>query len=82
MRGECYGFRLYDRGEEIDSCWGFLGDFNDAKESITEYLPEQAVVLIEGMNYFNPVSEEAGYDDEDETEEIEEMDGEEMGDDD
>lgn len=24
LRGECYGFRLYENGEETDSCWGFF----------------------------------------------------------
>lgn len=76
LRGECYGFRLFDRGEEIDSCWGSLGSFDDAKEAIIAYLPEQAAVLVEGMDYFNAIAEEAGYDDE------EAENGEEMGDDD
>lgn len=27
LRGEIYGYRLFDEsGEEIDSCWGFFGD--------------------------------------------------------
>ncbi|WNL50818.1 hypothetical protein RPALISO_231 [Ruegeria phage RpAliso] len=35
--GECYGFRVLDEedGEELDSCWGFLG-FDYVKEAATE----------------------------------------------
>ena len=40
LRGECYGFRLYEDGEEVDSCWGFLGDFNTVCESVRECIPE------------------------------------------
>lgn len=25
LRGEVYGYRVEDRDEEVDSCWGFLG---------------------------------------------------------
>jgi hypothetical protein len=77
LRGERYGFRLYDRGEEIDSCWGFLGDFHDAKAAIADYLPEQVAALVDSLDYFKTEAEEAGYGDEEEAE-----DGTEMGDDD
>jgi hypothetical protein len=26
LRGECYGYAVERDGEEVDSCWGFLGD--------------------------------------------------------
>jgi hypothetical protein len=51
LRGECYGFQLYCDGEEVDSCWGFLGHFDEAKDAIREYLPEDAVQLIESAEY-------------------------------
>ena len=36
IRGECYGYVIADaNGEEIDSCWGFIG-FDYAKESANE----------------------------------------------
>jgi hypothetical protein len=57
LRGECYGFRLYEDGAEIDSCWGFLGDFNEAKAAVAEYLPGQAAELVKDMDYSNPVAE-------------------------
>ena len=53
LRGECYGFQLFMDGAEVDSCWGFLGRFDEAKEAIREYLPEDAV----------PLADEAGYGD-------------------
>lgn len=41
LSGQCYGFRLYENGEETDSCWGFLGSFSDmAKEIASQSLPE------------------------------------------
>ncbi|MDR0818899.1 MAG: hypothetical protein LBN43_04930, partial [Oscillospiraceae bacterium] len=42
LRGDCYGFQLFKDGEETDSCWGFLGSFDEAKDAIREYLPESA----------------------------------------
>ncbi|MDD3039083.1 pentapeptide repeat-containing protein [Bacteroides sp.] len=40
LRGECYGFEIYDphnKNEPIDSCWGYIGDIkhciNDAKST-------------------------------------------------
>ncbi len=51
LRGECYGFILYKNNEEINSCWGFIGDFEEAKKSIREYLPESAVQLVDEMQY-------------------------------
>jgi len=51
IRGECYGFQLFRDGEEVDSCWGFLGSFDEALEGIREYLPEDAVPLVESTAY-------------------------------
>jgi hypothetical protein len=46
LRGECYGFITEVKdGEEIDSCWGFLGDYeNDClseAKSMCDYLHDQ-----------------------------------------
>lgn len=48
LRGECHGFRILDphSGEELDSCWGFLGDIKWAKEaaeSITDCYAKEAL---------------------------------------
>lgn len=36
-----YGFELYKDGELEDSCWGFIGDFENALKDIEEYLPDE-----------------------------------------
>ncbi len=51
LRGECYGFQLYKDGAEVDSCWGFLGSFSEAVESIREYIPEDAAALADKVSY-------------------------------
>jgi hypothetical protein len=57
LRSECYGYKIYENDEEIDSCWGFLGDFDEAKEAMKEYFPEQIAALIDGIDYFYPILE-------------------------
>jgi hypothetical protein len=51
LNGECYGYVLYKKGEEIDSYMGFLGDFKDAKDAIRNILPDEARVLAETIEY-------------------------------
>ena len=51
LRGECYGFRVYEDGEEIDSCWGFLGDVDDWREDVKSYLPAEAQPLADELEY-------------------------------
>ena len=69
LHGECYGFQLFKDGKEQDSCWGFLGSFNDALASIREHLPEEAVPLADGARYgdddteYSPAGESAADDD-------------------
>lgn len=41
LSGESYGFELYKDGELEDSCWGFIGDFENALKDIEEYLPDE-----------------------------------------
>ena len=45
--GQCYGFKLYKKEEEIDSCWGFLGDLQDVQESIKGYMPDECKDIVE-----------------------------------
>ena len=47
LRGECYGYRLYKDGEEIDSCWGFLGDIDELKDYLRVNLPPEGAELVE-----------------------------------
>lgn len=49
IRGESYGFRLYEDGEEIDSCWGFLGDLGDLKLELRTYLPADCMALLDQL---------------------------------
>lgn len=49
LSGECYGFQLYKDGEEMDSCWGFLGDFEEVRKDISEYLPEECWSLMDHL---------------------------------
>lgn len=46
LSGECYGFQLYKDGEETDSGWGFLGDFEEVRADMEEYLPEECRSLM------------------------------------
>ena len=64
LRGECYGFHLYKNSKEVDSCYGFIGDFEEVKAAIKECLPEDAKYL----------SDEAQYGEEIGSEELEEAD--------
>lgn len=47
LTGQCYGFRLYKKDEEIDSCWGFMGDFRDVQESIKGHMPDECKDIVE-----------------------------------
>jgi hypothetical protein len=51
VRGDCYGFQLYRDGEEMESCWGFLGDFREAKDAIRKYVQEAAAPLVDSAEY-------------------------------
>ncbi|MDO8686098.1 MAG: hypothetical protein Q7J78_05440 [Clostridiales bacterium] len=58
LRGECYGYRLYENDVEVDSCYGFVGEFDDVKKQITEYLPEDAKELAEAAEYGEEITDE------------------------
>lgn len=50
LSGQCYGYRLYEDGEETDSCWGFLGYLGDVlKEIASEVLPESHQDMVQEM---------------------------------
>lgn len=51
MRGECYGFRLYEDGEETDSCWGFLGDLDSMEEEMRGHLPRECWELVDKLDW-------------------------------
>lgn len=51
MRGECYGFHLFENGEEIDSCWGFLGALDDIRDDIRGFLPKEIQGLVDELSW-------------------------------
>ena len=51
LSGQIYGFRLYENGEETDSCWGFLGNFSDMKQEIASgSLPESHRDMVDHLH--------------------------------
>lgn len=62
LRGECYGYRLYQNGQELDACWGFLGDFDDVKEDIASCLPDVCEALLDKLEPYYGSAEEYLYD--------------------
>lgn len=73
LSGQCYGFRLYESGEETDSCWGIIGAFQDVvKEIAAEALPESHRDMVEHLHEVSDiVTREKDY--EDFMEDLEEM---------
>lgn len=49
IRGDCYGFQLYKDDEELDSCWGFIGDPTDLQADIESYLPEECKGIMNNL---------------------------------
>lgn len=51
LTGQCYGFQLFKGDEEIDSCWGFLGDIRDVQDDVKGYLPAECEDIVETLQY-------------------------------
>lgn len=51
LTGQCYGFQLFEGEEEIDSCWGFLGDIRSVQDDIKEYIPKGFEDMVENLQY-------------------------------
>ena len=49
LRGECYGFRLYEDGVEVDSCWGFLGYLDDMIKEMRGAVPDEYDELFDQL---------------------------------
>lgn len=41
VQGEVYGFVLDKDDEEIESVWGFYGEYDDAVQTMEEYMPKE-----------------------------------------
>lgn len=53
LRGECYGFELYENGELSESCWGFIGNLEDACKDMAAYLPDACKGMVEHLEEQN-----------------------------
>lgn len=73
LSGQCYGFRLYENGEETESCWGFLGSYSDMRKEIaSQSLPESHRDMVDHLHEVtDTVTRYKGY--EDLMEDLEEM---------
>ena len=51
ISGDCFGFQLYKDDEEISSCWGFIGDPDDLRDSIEGNLPDECKGIMNNLTY-------------------------------
>lgn len=72
LTGQCYGFQLYENGEETESCWGYLGDLDEVKKEIASNLPETYRGIVDNMREVTDTYTKSK-DYEDYMEELEEM---------
>jgi hypothetical protein len=57
LTGQCYGYRLFKHGNEIDSCWGFMGEIADVQKHITKHLPSECKNLVGFLEYHYDINE-------------------------
>jgi len=58
ISGQCYGFKLFEEQQEIDSCWGFLGDLSEVQACVKDHLPKNCEALADSLEYQMSVDEE------------------------
>jgi len=58
LTGQSYGFKLYEGDKQIDSCWGYLGDINDVKKDIMQYLPDECKNIVDSLEHQYGIDEE------------------------
>lgn len=51
LRGDCWYVRLFEDGEEIDACGGFIGELQQC--GITDLLPEAAKHLVGELEWLD-----------------------------
>lgn len=49
LTGQCYGYRCLEDEDEGDSCWGFLGDFDDCVKELPSAIPDAFCPLVEHL---------------------------------
>lgn len=65
LRGECYGYTIEKDGEEIESCWSFIGNFRDVLEYMKENVHDGLKHLFDHVDYNSMECDEQDEDDED-----------------
>jgi hypothetical protein len=58
LTGQCYGFKLYEGDNEIESCWGFLGEISDVSRYVREYLPSECADIVDVLEYQYDIDED------------------------
>jgi hypothetical protein len=56
LTGQSYGFKLFKGEDEIDSCWGFIGEINDVAKQIQDYLPPECKTITESLEYQSDIN--------------------------
>ena len=51
LRGECYGYVIEKDGEEVDSCWGFMGDFREMLSEMKAGADKEYQRLFDHIDY-------------------------------
>ena len=51
LRGECYGYVIEKDGEEVDSSWGFMGDFKEMLSEMKAGADKEYQHLFDHINY-------------------------------
>lgn len=52
VQGNCYEFRIFDSEDEfVDSCGGFIGDFNDVKLQMYEHVDSTLWEQLNNIDY-------------------------------
>jgi DNA-binding cell septation regulator SpoVG len=61
LGGDCYGFQLYKNGNEVNSCWGFIGSPDALKPRIKAYLPDECKDIMDELVYVGTDQEADDY---------------------
>lgn len=51
LRGECYGYTIEKNGVEVDSCWGYLGDFREMVSEMKSGVDKEYQHLFDHIDY-------------------------------
>jgi len=58
LTGQCYGFKLFEGDNQVDSCWGFYGEINDVSQYIKEYLPAECKNIVDSLEFQYEIDED------------------------